>query len=458
MREQQSPHPLVRTIFRLLAATALVAVVGPLALADAAQAQNQRQGVTLYDQEDFRGRSQFIDQDEPSLGFGRVGNDRTRSVRVDPGCKVVLYADSGYRGVSYWAEEDLPDLRRTPVGPDSVSSLRVDCRRTRDDRGNRGDRDDWGRDRGRDRDDGWLDAPLGRGAGAILYGDDDFRGARVRFDRDIPELSRTEVGNDRASSLQVAEGCRVTLYADSLYRGASADFDEDIDDLGRTRFGNDRASSARIECRRSTWGDADDGRDAWGGGWEGRKGVVLYSDEDFRGRSEFLYQDDDRLGNNTIGNDRVSSLRVSPGCRITLHENERYTGRSDVFERDTRSLRGSRIGNDQASSIEVRCTGQGGNTGADFGFGDGVILYADTDFRGAKQTFERDVADLRRTHFGNDRASSLRIAKGCVVTLYSDTNFRGRSVRLDQDEPNIASTGIGNDAVSSLEVDCRRRW
>lgn len=456
-------------------ATVLLPALFAVSQAEAQPRSNTRaSGVTLFDQDDFRGRSQFVDQDTSRLGIGGIGDNRARSVIVDPGCTVTLYSDSGFRGVSFRSNGDLASLRRTPVGADSVSSLEVDCRQGQrggdrdsdwDDgnRGNRGNRGGWGEGRRGDDpwgddgrvDDGWGNGELGNGDGAVLYGDDQYRGARVRFDRDVAELGRTGLGNDRASSLRVARGCRVTLYADSGFRGAQEEFEEDVPDLGRTLFGNDRASSARIECRRQSWNDGFE--DAWGGGWSGRKGVVVYSDEGFRGRSEFLVQDDDRLSNNAVGNDSISSLRVSPGCRVTLHENDRFTGRSDVFRGDMDSLRGTRIGNDSASSIEVRCAGQGGNTGGDFGFGDGLTLYADSDFRGAKETFEVDMSDLGRSRFGNDRASSLRVARGCQATLYEDANYRGRSMTVRSDVPDLGDTAFGNDRVSSIRVDCRRR-
>lgn len=197
--------------------------------------------------------------------------------------------------------------------------------------------------------------------------------------------------------------------------------------------------------------DRDDDRQ------DGQKGVTLYEDENFRGRREFFTQDDPRLADNRIGNDNVSSIKVDRGCRVTIYRDERYKGASDVIDEDWDTLYDTRVGNDEISSLEVRCAGRGGNTDGDYGFGEGVTLYANSDFRGRSESFTNDVRDLRGSQIGNDQASSLRLARGCEAILYSDANFRGQSVSVDYDVPNLGETRVGNDQVSSLEVRCRRR-
>lgn len=189
----------------------------------------------------------------------------------------------------------------------------------------------------------------------------------------------------------------------------------------------------------------------------GQKGVTLYSDEDFRGQSEFFTEDDPSLENNRIGNDRVSSVRVDRGCRVTLFRNERYKGDSVVLDDDEPSLYETRVGNDSVTSLLVRCAGRGGNTEGDYGWGGGATLFSDSDFRGRSQSFDRDVRDLRGSQIGNDSASSIRVARGCEVVLYSGADFRGESTVTERDIENLGETRVGNDQVSSLEVRCRRR-
>lgn len=215
------------------------------------------------------------------------------------------------------------------------------------------------------------------------------------------------------------------------------------------------AATAAGADRRGRDRDRDRDRDDRDRG--GQKGVTLYADEDFRGESEFFVSDDSTLENNRIGNDRVSSVRVDRGCRVTLFRNERYKGDSVVLDRDQRSLYDTRVGNDSVSSLLVRCAGSGGNTDGDYGWGNGVTLFSDSDFRGRSQSFDRDMRDLRGTQIGNDNASSVRVARGCEAVLYAGANFRGESTTTDRDIENLGETRVGNDQVSSIEVRCRRR-
>ncbi len=162
------------------------------------------------------------------------------------------------------------------------------------------------------------------------------------------------------------------------------------------------AAPAMAQRERGRDRDRDEDRDRGG-----QKGVTLYENEDYRGRSEFFTEDDPRLADNRIGNDRASSIKVDRGCHVTLYQDERFKGDSAVLEDDEPSLDETRVGNDSASSLTVRCAGRGGNTDGDYGWGDGVVLFANSDFRGRSQSFENDVRDLRSSDIGNDQASFL---------------------------------------------------
>jgi len=88
----------------------------------------KRLGVTLYDDTDFRGHSETFVSDVQDLRDSRVGDNRARSVRVDPGCRAILWTGPDYRGDSLAVDRDLDDLSRTRIGFDAVTSVEVDCR------------------------------------------------------------------------------------------------------------------------------------------------------------------------------------------------------------------------------------------------------------------------------------------------------------------------------------------
>lgn len=357
---------------------ALLVVSLPLALASTAGAHRPPadRGVTLYSEEDYRGDAVTFDDDVAFLGHSRIGNDRVRSVRVEPGCHAVLYRNSQFRGSSVRVDRSLPSLARTPVGLDEASSLEVRCPGDRgrgpswsDDDHDRDDHygdDHYGDDSRDDEDRDDREYRLERGEGVILFSDADFRGDAVLLDSDLHDLGRTRVGNDRVSSVRVAPGCRATLFTDDDFRGRSFSTSEDVYELHDTPVGNDRVSSVRVECR-----------GGYGGGWD-------------------LDDDDDHHGDD--GDD-----------------------------------------------------GEGWGGGS----GEGVIVYTDVGFRGRAVRFARDYAVLDGTALGNDNASSVRVPEGCIVILYEDADFRGRSIQLRDDEENLAHTMLRNDSASSLKVRCR---
>jgi hypothetical protein len=175
-----------------------------------------------------------------------------------------------------------------------------------------------------------------------------------------------------------------------------------------------------------------------------RLGVTLFADENFRGRSQTFYVDDDDLRDNPIQSDTVSSVRVDPGCRVILFEDAYYRGASGVIDRDAPTLRGTGVRNDSVSSLRVEC---GRATR-------GITVYADAGFRGASESLtEGDYASLDRG-IGNDRISSIRVDPGCRAVLYRDGGFRGGSWTIDRDVSNLDGSPIGNDSISSIQVLC----
>jgi hypothetical protein len=183
-----------------------------------------------------------------------------------------------------------------------------------------------------------------------------------------------------------------------------------------------------------------------------RGSVTFYRDEDFRGTSEQFFADDNRLDDNPIGNDSISSLQLAPGCRVRLYRDEDFRDFSSEISESVRSLDGTRVGNDSASSFRLECGGGGGGGGG----GRGLTLYSDENFRGSNETFLTDDIDLADNRaLGNDRASSARVDNGCEAWLYEDRHFAGASVYLTGDVPGLDRTVLGNDRASSVRVRCR---
>ena len=95
-------------------------------------------------------------------------------------------------------------------------------------------------------------------------------------------------------------------------------------------------------------------------------GVTLYQYNNYYGRSETFTSNKPNLaeGNKVISiqmeptwinidNNMVSSIKVYPGYTVTLYEHINYDGKSETFTSNDPDLRDNTIGNDRASSLKI---------------------------------------------------------------------------------------------------------
>lgn len=174
-------------------------------------------------------------------------------------------------------------------------------------------------------------------------------------------------------------------------------------------------------------------------------GVTLFEHPDYGGANQSFSADVAGLSGTAIGNDRVSSVRVAPGCTATLYQDTDFRGRATVLRGDLAGLERTEVGDDAASSLRVDCTTRGPH---------GIVLFTEAEYRGRQATFYDDTADLTRDGYPDDATSAVRVPAGCSVTLYEHPNYRGRSETLYEDDPLLANNQIGNDVASSLRVRC----
>ena len=193
-------------------------------------------GVTLYRDLNFSGRSQSFTSDISDLRGSSVGNDAATSVRVSRGCRARLFADANYRGAYIETERDISDLRGSPVGNDTVTSMQVRCE---PDGGGWNSGGGWGSG----------DSSWGTSHRVSLYQHTNFRGSAYSFDSDTGDLRSMFGANDEASSVRVAPGCSVRLFQDPQFRGTYTETGRDISDLRNSRAGNDSISSLQVRCR-----------------------------------------------------------------------------------------------------------------------------------------------------------------------------------------------------------------
>lgn len=245
--------------------------------------------------------------------------------------------------------------------------------------------------------------------------------------------------NDSASSVSVAANFRVR-FCEGEGRGNGSgrceEFGEGYHNLSNSRT----ASYIRVWTTGGGGGGWNGGN--WGSSGLGGRGVTVYDDRDFRGRSQ-SYGPGKYLNNagtmGAIRNDEASSVVVDRGFRVRLCAGEgtgNGSGQCDEYNEGRFNLRL----NDEASYIEVqRIGGWGSGPGGGWGGGSGggnpgsndqmVIVYSEKNQRSDRQeygvgTYRNDLGQLG--NIKNDDATSIFVPRGYRVRICDgEGNGRG---------------------------------
>ena len=177
--------------------------------------------VTAYQHVNFRGRSLSVGEGEQSIRDIRrsVGNDRISSFSIDAGYSVYACEHGGFRGDCLTFTNDTRDLRYINFN-DVISSFRVE--RT-------------------------APEPV---LPVTVYQHVNFRGDSYSVgegEHSIGDIRRSDVGNDRISSIAIQPGYSVYACEHSRFRGTCHTFTSDTADLRTIHF-NDKISSFRVDA------------------------------------------------------------------------------------------------------------------------------------------------------------------------------------------------------------------
>ena len=130
-------------------------------------------------------------------------------------------------------------------------------------------------------------------------------------------FSQLGIGNDELSSIAIPRGIRVTLFEHFDFKGRTAVLMEDTDEdfLNKNEF-NNITSAIRIEKVLSE-----------------ELQVTMYRDN-FSGTARSFYPGRYDAFDLKDEEDRLSSIRIPQGMKVTLFENDNFTGKSLVLTRD----------------------------------------------------------------------------------------------------------------------------
>jgi M6 family metalloprotease-like protein len=242
----------------------------------------------------------------------------------------------------------------------------------------------------------------------IVYQHNDYQGNCQVLDAGRYDVRQLSIGNDVISSVRVPPGWRVTLYQHAGFAGATRVLTADTPAL--TGF-NDATSSIIVQ----------------------RAFVVVYEHNNYQGRYQVLDAGRYDLGQLTIGNDVISSVKVPPGMRVILYQHANFGVPAKVLTADTPALPDF---NDQTSSIVVARTWP--------------VVYEHNDYQGRYQVLDAGRYDLGQLTIGNDVISSVQVPVGWRVTLYQHAGFVGATKVLTANTPALPDF---NDQTSSIVVE-----
>jgi hypothetical protein len=286
---------------------------------------------------------------------------------------------------------------------------------------------------------GALEAAACTGDGVYLYDGKNYGGRCIKLTADDTDLS-DEAFNNITSSIRIVGDWTATLFVDQGYGGSSSTFTRDDPDLSDNSVRDDRASSVRIYQGNVPSENQCNGDD----------GVYLYDGQDYTGRCIRLTSDDDDLSDEAFNN-IASSIKIVGNWTATLYIDQNYSGSSSTFTSDDSDLGNNSVGDNRASSVRVV---EGSAAGNSCDGGEGAYLYEHPNYQGRCVKFTGDVGDLRTLGF-DDIVSSVRIVGSWTAVLFRDLYGTGISTTYTQSSPNVAGDPIGDNQATSVGV--RRR-
>jgi len=171
------------------------------------------------------------------------------------------------------------------------------------------------------------------------------------------------------------------------------------------------------------------------------KYAVLYEHKNYTGRSyvmKYPYNVNESHLKSAKLNDRISSIRVFGGAKVTMYRNKNYAGDAMLATYGYSNLSDYDF-NDRISSVRWKAP-----------TGKYALLYRHKNYRGRQITVEGNISNLGSLGF-NNKASSVKLYSGAKVRLYNGYNYTGSSKYISSWKSNLSSVSF-NDKASSVRL------
>lgn len=247
--------------------------------------------------------------------------------------------------------------------------------------------------------------------------------------------------DNMVSSVKVGANVRVVLYEHQNYAGRWSEYLVNDNYVANEYIGDNATSSVRVDWRAKPSGCVPKA-----------KQIALFVNANYGGQC-IIKEIGDYLGDIQIGlpNDTISSVKVGQKVRTTVYEHSHipYGGNWFTYVGDDPNLGNDRIGDNTVSSLKVKrepCP----NTPSQ------VALYQDFHFEGqCKVLGIGSYPTPAAMGYPNDMVSSVDVGANVKLTLYQHVNYGGVSSTFLGWDQYLGDNTIGDNAASSAIVQPR---
>ncbi len=270
-----------------------------------------------------------------------------------------------------------------------------------------------------------------------FFVDNNFNGScAIRGLGIYPTPGELGLNNDSITSIKVGGNVQAVVCEHAYFEGQCEVFSTNDDYLGNNRIGNDRISSAKVVSRGESSRCLPNKNQVSFFQHSGFKGACVV-----QGIGEYR-----NAGKLAISNDSISSVMVGADVQAVLCKDNDFRGECFVLNENSDYLGGY---NDWVSSAKVQKRGfQDCVPGANQ-----VAIYMHANY--VSPCVVRGFGDYTGDSaigIDNDSASSVKIGAGAQVVLCVDTKFEGDCEVLTRNVKYLGDTRIGNDELSSFRV------
>ncbi len=282
--------------------------------------------VTLYEDCNYRGRSNSLSAGYHDVNRLGIKNDGLSSIRIPSGWTITIYENANYSGKSTSYSGDVSCLSRD--WNDKVSSVLI----TRSNNNNNNNNN--------------VNTSL-----VTLYEDCYYGGRASSLSAGYHDVNGLGLSNDNLSSIRIPSGWSITVYEDAKYSGRSATYSGDVSCLSRDW--NDKVSSVLITRNKNNNNNNNNNYYPE----SSNDYVTLYEDENFGGKSITLRSGSiNYLPNVGFPDNALSSLQLPAGWKVVLYDQPNFKGSSYNVLRTKNKFNFSGWA-DKASSMIIYTTG-----------------------------------------------------------------------------------------------------